>query len=108
MEMIRASIGRPTTDNQETLNVMLFEGTGYRIEITPAGNLTVRAEFRATHRSPAIDTHPIHLMQCTFNQSLKAVGDTQHRMPFIQRNAYSSTDSCIHTGRGRTGVHDSQ
>lgn len=99
------SVGLETTDQDQTLDVELLELVGNHTEIE-RGLVSVGTKLTSSVSNPAIDIHPLQLLDKTSHESREAVVDTKGDVSTVASVADNSTDGSVHTACGRTDVDD--
>ena len=57
---------------------------------------------------PAVDAHPVHLLDFAVDQTLEAVADAQHDVAAVQTDAHRGAHGRVHPRRRRAGMHHRQ
>ena len=87
---------------------MTFKLAGDGVKVARFRYFSVGAQLGPTPGDPAADTHPIHLVDITFNQPQKSVPDGQHGVAPVDAKPDGGPDGGVHAGGRSAAVEHCQ
>ena len=101
-----AQVGVHTTDDEERVDLIAFDGASQRVELLDRRNVALRAELGAALEGPAFHVGPAQFTHAVVRQAAPRALHAEHRPPARDAQAHGHAGRRVHAGGQAASVQD--